>query len=211
MAGPAPIGALRRRARRLAADDRGVGFVELLVAMVVLATVLVPLTAAFGSATRASIEQADRFASEENARMALEKLRKDAHCAHAVGGLAANEMGGWTLLLTETNTSGEDDCPGLIQQNAASVQWCTAAVAGSTERFQLYRESDADQSCTGATATFLADFLTGPDVFSLPACSAGEAPAVGVALVVDRHGAASTAGSYTLQDQIALRNADRCT
>src|SRR5262249_52210890 len=83
-------------------DERGVTLIEMLVTVAILGLVLAPLATAFTSAFSAELSQGNRFQAEQAARQALNRLRKDMHCAHAVGGLAANASGGWTIVLTET-------------------------------------------------------------------------------------------------------------
>ena len=51
--------------------------------------------------------------------MALDRMRKDIHCAHGVTDPYANDSGGYTIVMTETNTAGQAECPGLVQTNAA--------------------------------------------------------------------------------------------
>src|SRR5262245_46786349 len=83
-------------------DERGLTLIEMLVTMAILGLVLAPLTTAFTSAFSAELSQGNRYQAEEAARLSLNRMRKDMHCAHAVGGLAANASGGWTIVLTET-------------------------------------------------------------------------------------------------------------
>lgn len=192
-------------------DERGMTLIEMLVTIAILGLVLAPLATAFTSAFSAELSQGNRFQAEQAARMSLNRLRKDMHCAHAVGGLAANTSGGWTMVLTETNASGVPDCPGLVQPNAASVQWCTVPVVGASSRFRLYRENDANQSCDGSVSTFEVDYLTTGNLWAQPACTTGNYPTVSVALPVNVDPVKHPSSTYELDDQIALRNADPCS
>jgi len=192
-------------------DERGMTLIEMLVTIAILGLVLAPLATAFTSAFSAELSQGNRFQAEQAARMSLNRMRKDMHCAHAVGGLAANVSGGWTIVLTETNASGVTDCPGLVQPNAASVQWCTVPVAGATSRFRLYRENDTSQACNGSVSTFEVDYLTSANPWTQPACTSGNYPTVAVALPVNVDPVKHPSSTYELDDQIALRNADACS
>jgi prepilin-type N-terminal cleavage/methylation domain-containing protein len=211
MIGAATIGVLRRGVRRSTLQAEG-GFtlIELLVVMIVLLAVLAPLTASFVSAQTAQVDQTRRFDAQENARTALDRMRKDIHCAHGVTDPYANDSGGYTIVMTETNTSGEAECPGLLQTNASGVQWCTIPVGGATDRYQLYRENDPDRECTGSASTFMVDYLTRPDIWASPTCISGQYPTVEVTLPVDVD-PTRRPGAYELSDQIALRNGDICT
>jgi prepilin-type N-terminal cleavage/methylation domain-containing protein len=193
---------------RLAKQD-GFTLIELIVAMAILLIILAPLTASFASAMTAQVDQTNRFDAQENARQALDRMRKDIHCAHGVTDPYTNPTGGQTLVLTETNSTGTAECPGLVQTNASAVQWCTIPVAGTTDRFQLYRENDPDATCDGGISTFMVDYLTRADIWSSPTCVVGQYPTVEVTMPVDLD-PSKRPGSYELSDQIALRNGDIC-
>jgi prepilin-type N-terminal cleavage/methylation domain-containing protein len=199
------------RRLRFLRDERGMTLVEMLIVMAVLGLVLAPLSAAFASAFGAELDQGNRFQAQESARLALNRMRKDMHCAHAVGGIVANAQGGLTLVLTQTNASGVAECPGLVQPNAASVQWCTVPVAGATSRYRLFRENDTNQSCDGTVSTFETDYLTRADLWTQPTCTTGNYPTVAVTLPVNVDPVNHAQSTYELDDQIALRNADPCS
>ena len=193
------------------ADQRGMTLIELLVVMVVLLIVLAPLTGSFVSALNAQVDQTRRFDAEENARQALDRMRKDIHCAHGATDPGPNASGGETIVLTETNVpGGPADCPGLIQPNASAVQWCTIPVAGATDRYQLFRENDGNNNCDGSASTFMVDYLTRADLWSTPTCTTGEYPTVAVTMPVNVDPANHAQSTYTLADRIALRNGDLC-
>ena len=123
----------------------GFTLIELLVVMVVLLDR--PGAADRTRSSRrqsAQVDQTRRFDAQENARQALDRMRKDIHCAHGVTDPYVNDSGGQTIVLTETNVTGTAECPGLVQTNASAVQWCTIPVGGATNRYQLYRENDPD-------------------------------------------------------------------
>jgi prepilin-type N-terminal cleavage/methylation domain-containing protein len=199
-----------RRGSALAAHD-GFTAVELIVVMTVLLIILVPLSGSFVSALNAQVDQTRRFDAQENARQALDRMRKDIHCGHAAADPYANDSGGQTLVLTETNVTGTAECPGLIQTNASAVQWCTIPVAGATTRYQLYRENDPNLTCSGSASTFMVDYLTQSDLWSSPTCTTGQYPTVGVTMPVNVDPLNHAPSTYRLNDQIALRNGDLCT
>jgi prepilin-type N-terminal cleavage/methylation domain-containing protein len=203
------LAALRRRRFALAAQ-KGYTLVELLVVMVVLLIVLAPLTGSFVSALNAQVDQTRRFDAQENARQALDRMRKDIHCAHGVTDPYANDSSGQTLVLTETNVTGTAECPGLLETNASAVQWCTIPVAGATNRYQLYRENDPAITCDGTQSTFMVDYLTQADVWGSPTCVPGQYPTVAVTMPVNVDPVNHGSSTYTLRDQIALRNGDLC-
>jgi prepilin-type N-terminal cleavage/methylation domain-containing protein len=203
---------VREGARRRGAPTKQGGFtlVELVIVMVILLIVLAPLTASFASGMIAQVDQTNRFDAQENARQALDRMRKDIHCAHGVTDPYTNSWGGQTLVLTQTNATGTAECPGLVQTNASAVQWCTIPVAGATDRYQLYRENDPDATCDGSISTFMVDYLTRADIWASPTCITSQFPTVEVTMPVDVD-PSKRPGAYTLSDQIALRNGDICT
>jgi prepilin-type N-terminal cleavage/methylation domain-containing protein len=184
---------------------------ELLAVMAVLLIILGSLTGAYVSALNAQVDQTRRFDGQENARQALDRMRKDIHCAHGVTDPFGNDLGGQTIVLTETNVTGTAECPGLLQTNASAVQWCTIPVGGATDRFQLYRENDANNACDGNDSTFMVDYLTRADVWGSPTCITAQFPTVAVVMPVNVDPAHHAVSTYTLRDEIALRNGDVCS
>jgi hypothetical protein len=188
----------------------------MLVVMIVLLAVLAPLTQSFVSADIAQVDQTRRFDAQENARQALDRMRKDIHCAHGVTDPYTNDAGGQTIVMTETNVTGTAECPGLVETNASAVQWCTVPWSDpdtgtpATNRFRLYRENDPDTTCDGNESTFMVDYLTRADLWASPTCITGQYPTVDVTMPVDVE-PSKAPGSYTLSDQIALRNGDICS
>ena len=195
--------------RRLAKQD-GFTLVELVTVMAILLIILAPLTTSFASAMIAQVDQTNRFDAQENARQALDRMRKDIHCAHGATDPYTNSSGGQTLVLTETNSTGTAECPGLVQTNASAVQWCTIPVAGATDRYQLYRENDPDATCDGSISTFMVDYLTRSDIWGSPTCITGQYATVDLTMPVDVD-PSKKPGAYQLSDQIALRNGDICS
>jgi prepilin-type N-terminal cleavage/methylation domain-containing protein len=201
---------LRARAHRLAGQD-GFMLIELICVMAILVVILAPLSSAFFTAFNNQADGLRRFDAQENARMVLDRMRKDIHCAHAVTGSTVNASGGITIVMTETNSGGTVDCPGIVQQNASAVQWCTIPVAGATDRYRLYRENDPNALCDGSVSTFMVDYLTQPDLWSIPTCPTGNYPTIAVTLPVNPDPVNHRQSTYTLDDEIALRNADPCS
>jgi prepilin-type N-terminal cleavage/methylation domain-containing protein len=206
---PNRFAARRTRCRRLAAQD-GFTLPELLAVMAVLLIILGSLTGAYVSALNAQVDQTRRFDDQENARQALDRMRKDIHCAHGVSDPFGNDSGGQTIVLTETNVTGTAECPGLLQTNASAVQWCTIPVGGATDRFRLYRENDANNACDGHDSTFMVDYLTRADIWGSPTCITTQFPTVAVIMPVNVDPVNHAVSTYTLRDEIALRNGDVC-
>ncbi len=80
--------AIRRRLaqaiRGRLAQPNGVTLVEMLVVLAVLAIVLGGLTTLFLSASTSQIDQSSRVQAQQEARLALDALRREIHCAKAI-------------------------------------------------------------------------------------------------------------------------------
>ena len=91
-----------RHARRLGSEE-GYTLIELLVVLAVLGLVLAPLASSFTSAMNSQTSQTRREESYMNARLALQRMRLDIHCAGGVTSVDENAAGGFTLTLTENH------------------------------------------------------------------------------------------------------------
>jgi prepilin-type N-terminal cleavage/methylation domain-containing protein len=189
--------ALRRRAAR----EEGFSLTEMLVVLVILGVVLGGLTTLFVSASTAQLDMSNRFQAQEHARVALDRLRREIHCASDVKNmsgatLAAGSHAGITVTLGSYCVTGSGD-----------VTWCTRA-SSTPNAWALYRITPASPTCTGGT--LWADYLVKPSgqVFSYAVPAAGHLTAIGVDLPVDLK-PADLAQRYTLRDDIVLRNATR--
>ena len=180
---------------RLRAAD-GFSLIELLTVMVVLSIILGVVVGSFTTAFTAQGRAFTKAQAEENARLALNRIRLDVHCATSVSTTPDGLV-----------TLGEDSaCPGL--NGATSVQWCTKKY--SDNRWRLHREIDG--TCDGSGSTFMADYLVteAEDVTVLNpwirvACGSGRAEALGVQFDVNVTPSKPNNG-YKLHDEIALRN-----
>jgi prepilin-type N-terminal cleavage/methylation domain-containing protein len=178
--------------RGRAADAAGYTVIELLTVMVILGIVLAGLTNIFVSGSKAESRMNRRFQAQQNARLALDRIRKDIHCASNVSPYATNAV---TLVLPT-------GCGG-------NASWCTVVVAGPTPRYALYRQSGA--TCGSAGGTRIADYLTGPSVFPVFAPGgSGTLAALTVDFPVSLKGSNSS-DHYELKDTIYLRNSTRTT
>lgn len=201
--------------------------------MVVMGIVMTAIISGFVSATTAEAAQTRREQANQSARLALQRMRIDIHCATGVTSVDQNTAGGFTLTLSEVS-AGDGSCPGVIPTASGSsgVQWCTVPYAGSTTRWVLYRYLGTDPTdCDGSTeATFQVDYITTPPVgwpqntnYSvLPTswngniwptaatCTTGRLPTVSIDINVAIDPIGRAYERYELRDAIALRNAPRC-
>ena len=145
--------------------------------MAILLIVLAPLTGSFASAETAQVDQTRRFDAQENARQALDRMRKDIHCAHGVTDPDTNGSGGETIVLTETNATGTAECPGLVQTQR--VRRSSGAPSRSPERPTASGSTGRTTRttpATGSASTFMVDYLTRADVWASPTCVSGQYP-----------------------------------
>jgi prepilin-type N-terminal cleavage/methylation domain-containing protein len=195
-----------RRVRSLLAREDGFSLTEALVAVVILGIVLSGLTTTFVSASRAELDANRRFQAQEQARLALDQLRRELHCASAV-----TDVNGATLSSSSTYSAIKVSLGSFCTTTTPTgvVTWCTQG----TGPWALYRIDHAVTTCsTGSGARKLADHLTAQLPFSKPAAAAGvgvQLPTLHVAFSVNAQGLSATTGTSMLDDDIALRNATR--
>ena len=183
------IGRVRRRLR----GEAGYSLVEMLTVMVIMSIVFTGITDIFVSGSKAQADQDNRFQAQLATRLALDKIRRDIHCASDVPTYSNS-----SVTLTITGCSG------------GNVSWCTAAVSGYTSRYRLYRQLGS--TCSSGSGTMLADYLTTGVVFPTnPATAHTTGCGCLLALDVDFPVSLrrSTVDSYELQDTIYLRNSTR--
>ena len=218
---------LRARVR----DERGQTLVELLVVMVVLVIVIAPLADSFVTSLKQEVDQTRRESAFANARVALQRMRLDIHCAHATTlPIQQNSYGGFTLTLPEN----PGQCPGVVASGsgAAGVEWCTIPYPGSTTRYQLFRyNTTALSACNGGTgSTFQTDYIAMPpsgwptnsNTTPTPSswdgnlwptadtCAAGSLPTVAIDLNIAIDPVNYPNEHYELTDRIAALNSDPC-
>jgi type II secretory pathway pseudopilin PulG len=170
--------------------EAGYSIVEMLTVMVIMTIVFAGITDIFVAGSKAESEQDRRFQAQLASRLALDKIRRDIHCAYDVTPFATNSV---TMKITS--------CTG------GDVSWCTVAVSGYTNRYKLYRQLGT--SCSSAGTQF-ADYLTTGSVFPAFAHAAGCGclASLQVDFPVSLKGSA-TIDTYELTDTIYLRNSTR--
>jgi prepilin-type N-terminal cleavage/methylation domain-containing protein len=180
---------IARVLRRLR-GEAGYSLVELLTVMVIMSIVFAGITTVFVSGSKAQTDQDNRFQAQLGGRLALDKIRRDIHCASDVTPYATSSI---TLKLP----SG---CGG-------DVSWCTVAVSGYSNRYRLYRQ--AGTSCGSASGLRVADYLTNANAFPAFAHAVGCSclASLRVDFLISNKG--STLDAYELTDTIFLRNSTR--
>ena len=112
-------------------DERGYSLIEMLTVMTIMSVVMSGLTHIFVTASHADIDMQNRFTAQQNTRLALNKLRRDVHCAYDV---SPNTPNPWTSSQSSVTLK-------ITACSSGDVTWCTAQATGSTTRWNLYRQT----------------------------------------------------------------------
>ena len=193
---------MKKLVRRLMGGEKGYSLIELLVTMVILVIVLGSLTTIFVSGTSAEASLNRRFQAQQNARMGLDRIRTDVHCATAAQAQTINTYPGVKLAV------------GNCYASTPTVSWCAVLVTSVPPRYALYRSTINDSTtCTSSDASkvLIADYLTSSSVFTTSAIPLYTLQRVGIDLKVSANTQTSTADAYELTDSIVARNSIRCT
>jgi prepilin-type N-terminal cleavage/methylation domain-containing protein len=185
---------LRRLRARLRRDERGYSLVELITAMGILGIVMSSLTVVLVSATNADVRMNQDFQAQTQARLALDRFRREGHAA-----CRAEPAGPTTSITLTFVTSGS--CP---DSGGRQVSWCT--VANGANRYGLFRVTGT--TCD-ATAAKIADYLTLANAFNYQS-TIQQRPKIAVSFPVNPY-PSSGRGTYTLDGDVVLRNAKRAT
>jgi prepilin-type N-terminal cleavage/methylation domain-containing protein len=170
-------------------DERGYTLVEMLTVLVIFGTVMSALLTLLVQGTNAELGMNNRFRAQQDARLALDKIRREAHCATAVTVSSASSV---TLSL-----------PSYCPTGNGSVTWC--AVSLGTSRYGLYRKAGAACDSSGVR---WADYLTSANVFGYAAQSSTSLAKLSVDFPIDVK-PSRTVDTYELKDDIVLRNSTR--
>lgn len=187
------IAALRRRLWR---DEGGYNLMELVISMSLLAAVMTSISVLLVSATNAEMDMNKRFQAQTSARLGLDRLRREVHCAQSVavsGTAVAGRYPTATLAIPST-------CP--TAGGLTAITWCSKA---SGTRWELWRYASA--TCSG-TGRKWADALNQATIFSYSPQSPTSLAFLTVRLPVNVPSSRALS-SYVLEDNVVLRNSTR--
>ena len=187
-------------------NQAGYTLVETLVVMSLLVIVIGSVADAFSSASKTEVDQTARASDQESARLTLQRLRRDIHCASSaqvqktrdVNGVVVSPLGYTLSLAVDPNI-----CLAVTTSTSNTVQWCTVQKDSLGQRFGVYRTITGN--CNAADAVFQVDYVTKPDIWSM-VCPTSQLQAVSVDMPVNRNPVTRADRTYELQDTIALRN-----
>jgi MSHA biogenesis protein MshO len=169
--------------------EGGYTLVELVTVMAILGLVLAGLTTMFQAGIRAEVRASRDFRAQQNARLALDRMRRELHCANAISAPNGTAVDTVTVTLPAT-------CPGPD----TTVTYATQSVASG--RWQLLRTPGA------GSAVVIADYLTASAPFTYYIPATGTLGRLRVDLPVNLN-PADTGTEWRLQDDIVLRNTIR--
>src|SRR6188768_2080040 len=137
------------RRLRPVAGQAGYTMLELVMVLAILGTVVGALTTLFVQATNAEFEANRRFQAQQTARVAVDKMRREIHCASAITPAGTGSSISVTL-------------PAQCPTSGGSQSTVIYDTAGSGQRFQLRRNG-----------VNLADYVTLQNVFNYTAPTSG--------------------------------------
>jgi prepilin-type N-terminal cleavage/methylation domain-containing protein len=180
-------------------SERGYTLVEMLTVLVIMGVVMGGLTTIFVAATNSETDMNNRFQAQLNARLALDKMRREVHCASVA--TPAGSSSSVTITL-----------PSYCKTGSGSVTWCTRS--NGANRYALYRVVGstcsggvmwADYLVPSSTATVCSGALC---IFNYTAQSTTSLAKLSVDFPVNVR-PAKTVDLYELQDVLVLRNSSR--
>jgi prepilin-type N-terminal cleavage/methylation domain-containing protein len=143
-----------QRVRRLAGLERGYTLLELLTVMSILSVIVGALVTLFMRATNAELDMNRRFQAQGTARVAVDRMRREIHCASQVSPT------GTSATIT---VSVPWQCPtGSRVEGGADTSVVYDVVSAGSQRFQLRRNS-----------VKIADYVTAQNAFDYTAPVAG--------------------------------------
>src|SRR5207244_856145 len=132
---------LARRLLRIRREEGGYSLVELLATMVILSIVLSALTNIFVTGSHAELDMNKRFQAQQSARLALDRIRTDIHCAASVTIGTISSLGD-QVQISEPNCAAANG-------GQTTVTWCVLQKTGYTPT--RYTPQPADGRARAAT------------------------------------------------------------
>ena len=168
--------------------EGGYTLIEMLTVLLIFGTVMTALMALFVQGTNAEVDMNNRFQSQQDARLGLDRLKRDVHCASGLNQATATAS---FVTLTTPCVSG------------GSVSWCTG---GSGTRYGLYR--NVGSACSSSAGVRFADRLISGSVFTSTVQSTSSLWKLHVDLQVNAQ-PKRPYETYELVDDIVMRNSTR--
>lgn len=189
-------------------SQRGYSLIEMLIVLSIMGVVMGALTTVFVQASNAELDMNNRFQAQQGARLGLDTMRRELHCASVATPTGPSS----SVTVTLPSWTNPDGTTGHCKTGSGSVTWCTRSV--STTRYALYRV--AGSTCSGgvkwadylvpsSTATVCSGALC---IFNYTAQSATSLAKLHVDFPVNVRPSKSVE-LYELVDDLVLRNSTR--
>ena len=149
-------GVCRRAWRRAAAQD-GFTLGELLVVLAILGVVLAGLTVLLTSGMKTQTDQTNRADAQQDARLALDQLRREVHCGSA---LTRNSASSVTVTLPPYCRTAPSST------SASPVTWCVTTAAPYTLKRYVGDATIAGLDCTNPGGLVSTRLLVSNSVFT---------------------------------------------
>jgi prepilin-type N-terminal cleavage/methylation domain-containing protein len=180
-------------------SERGYSLVEMLVVMAIMGVVMTSLTTVFVQASNSETDMNNRFQAQLTAKLALDKMRREVHCASVA-------------TPTGVSSSVTITLPSYCKTGSGSITWCTRS--NGTNRYALYRV--VGSTCSGGVkwADYLVPSASAPTcsgalcIFNYTAQSTTSLAKLGVDFPVNVKPSKSVE-LYELKDDLVLRNSSR--
>jgi hypothetical protein len=176
--------------RRFLADERGYSAIELLTVVAIMTSVLGALTGVFVAGANGELDSNRRFQTQSEARLGLDRLRRDVHCAESA-------------TPTGPTDSVTLNLPSYCKSGTGPITWCAQTMPSA--RKGLFRVPGS--VCSGGVKRV--DYLVipaGTNVFCFTPSSTLRRAVLKVSLGVNLEPAKRPYSTYRLRDAIALRN-----
>jgi prepilin-type N-terminal cleavage/methylation domain-containing protein len=166
--------------------EGGFTLIEMVMVMVIMTIVMTGVTTLFVQGSNAEVDMNQRFQTQLHARLALDRLRRDVHCASAATVAATT-----ATLTTSCDASG-------------TIKWCTATAGGRTS---LYRQKGAT-ACSSASNKFADYLVSSATYFAFQSQNTSTLAKLYVCIPVNVT-PARTVDAYALKDVLVMRNTQR--
>ena len=175
------------------APDGGYTMIELLAVLAIFLTVVTALTTLFVSGSKAELDANNRFQAQQNARLALDRLRRELHCSSGI-----TQTDGTALTATPVaaiRVALPSHCPSA---GGTTITVDYTVVANGSSRWELQRVKSG-------TAIPIADYLIEDEIFTYAAESAASRALLHVDMPVNVNPNEGWK-TWRLVDDIVLRN-----
>jgi prepilin-type N-terminal cleavage/methylation domain-containing protein len=178
----------RLHVRRAAEAQDGFTLPELLVVLAIVGIVLAGITQLLVSAVKSETDQTNRTQAQQEARLGLDKLRREIRCASTLTTPSGYPASAITITLGSY-------CP--TAGGATTVTWCTKPAASGGQPYTLWRDPGPD--CLGTGTKWASNLV---DKVDPPSISGGQifgAAFVLPASLSDSPGGTLDAGTYSYE------------